>query len=292
MGLKILKHLLIFFKKSLYVGVVVLCPFKFSIADEYYSRKEEGWFWYEVVEDEQVTDDILEQTKNNETKNLNQENDKQSKKMPIVNFIGEDGLYKAEILNKIIPQALNKALDNPTYQNVEHYYFLQKMAMDKSQNFEVASQRIPLINPVYDELRLREQSINANFIKFQNDKDLLNDRLKEISKKAGIFFFYKSTCNYCHLAKRQVEMLSNLNFKVYGISLDNNKFNDLNVIKNEFDKNLRTHFSIKSVPSFVLVAPLSEKKFTVLSSSFINDNLLINRIVQGAYLLDILNLEK
>ena len=178
---------------------------------EFYSKKEEGWFWYQENfenDDEDLSnenyeitlkgiDKKLDKEKKTEKANINPKVQGQEEKdilpqasiiitkdfnlevnnknkdkennysektnikstNPIINLIskdykievGEDGLIRSKSLKKIMPEVLNKALDNPTYQNVLTYYLLMQMAMNKSETFSKVSSTLSLLNPSLDE---------------------------------------------------------------------------------------------------------------------------------------------
>ncbi len=266
--------------------LIILCAIKAGYAHSFYENKAQGWFWYkEVKRIEEIEEEQEDYTKTLKEELITQ--DPITKTLDETEVFSEDGLFRASLLKRIIPDALNKALDNPTYENVENFYFLQKMALDKSQKFEDISRRIPLLDPQYDELRNRPQSPHENLLHKKAAEKKRLAIFKKIAQKAGIFFIYKGSCSKCHLAKRQVNALSQYGFKIIAISADDLLFKDLMVEKNVSDKNIPLMLGITSVPSLVLVAPDSEQKFTVLTSSLLKDSDLYARIIEGGNMLGI-----
>ncbi|MGN1394047.1 MAG: conjugal transfer protein TraF, partial [Succinivibrionaceae bacterium] len=217
--------------------------------------KSRGWFWYEInssTEDEAP-----------ENKELNIDLTKN---------------YSAQELKELIPKALEYALDNPEPKFVLQYFYLQKLALDKSEKFAQVSKSIPLLDASYDEMSKREYNRDAMFI-VNNEKLQSNlKNINEFSDKFGIIFVYKGNCQYCRLAIPQVQFLKSLGFKIIGISIDGVYLDKDIFIKSLTVPNAQMEFGINSVPSFI-VADLKEKnKRAIVSTSLLSNSELINRL--------------
>lgn len=314
---------------------------------EFYSKKEEGWFWYQENfenDDEDLSnenyeitlkgiDKKLDKEKKTEKANINAKVQGQEEKdilpqasiiitkdfnlevnnknkdkennysektnikstNPIINLIskdykievGEDGLIRSKSLKKIMPEVLNKALDNPTYQNVLTYYLLMQMAMNKSETFSKVSSTLSLLNPSLDESSKRAQFPKALLLETNQKQKENEEKLLEIAKTSGIIFVYKGECPYCQSAISQLALLNKFNFKIIAINVDGKFKEEINqyAYRHVFDQGIVGVLGIINVPSFVLVVPNSKKQIAVVSSSLIKDSDLISRIISGYELL-------
>ncbi|MDD6176982.1 MAG: conjugal transfer protein TraF [Ruminobacter sp.] len=314
---------------------------------EFYSKKEEGWFWYQENfenDDEDLSnenyeitlkgiDKKLDKEKKTEKANINAKVQGQEEKdilpqasiiitkdfnlevnnknkdkennysektnikstNPIINLIskdykievGEDGLIRSKSLKKIMPEVLNKALDNPTYQNVLTYYLLMQMAMNKSETFSKVSSTLSLLNPSLDESSKRAQFPKALLLETTQKQKENEEKLFEIAKSSGIIFVYKGECPYCQSAISQLALLNKFNFKIIAVNVDGKFKEEINqyAYRHVFDQGIVGVLGIINVPSFVLVVPNSKKQIAVVSSSLIKDSDLISRIISGYELL-------
>lgn len=314
---------------------------------EFYSKKEEGWFWYQENfenDDEDLSnenyeitlkgiDKKLDKEKKTEKANINAKVQGQEEKdilpqasiiitkdfnlevnnknkdkennysektnikstNPIINLIskdykievGEDGLIRSKSLKKIMPEVLNKALDNPTYQNVLTYYLLMQMAMNKSETFSKVSSTLSLLNPSLDESSKRAQFPKALLLETTQKQKENEEKLFEIAKSSGIIFVYKGECPYCQSAISQLALLNKFNFKIIAVNVDGKFKEEINqyAYRHLFDQGIVGVLGIINVPSFVLVVPNSKKQIAVVSSSLIKDSDLISRIISGYELL-------
>ena len=314
---------------------------------EFYSKKEEGWFWYQENfenDDEDLSnenyeitlkgiDKKLDKEKKTEKANINPKVQGQEEKdilpqasiiitkdfnlevnnknkdkennysektnikstNPIINLIskdykievGEDGLIRSKSLKNVMPEALNKALDNPTYQNVLTYYLLMQMAMNKSETFSKVSSTLSLLNPSLDESSKRAQFPKALLLETNQKQKENEEKLFEIAKSSGIIFVYKGECPYCQSAISQLALLNKFNFKIIAVNVDGKFKEEINqyAYRHVFDQGIVGVLGIINVPSFVLVVPNSKKQIAVVSSSLIKDSDLVSRIISGYELL-------
>ena len=316
---------------------------------EFYSKKEEGWFWYlenfenddedlsnenyEItikgidknldIEKEKdndkvnvnakvqvqvpnekdkllkapiiITSGLNQETNNKKNDNQDLENPSLKSTNPIINLIskdykievGEDGLIRSKSLKKIMPEVLNKALDNPTYQNVLTYYLLMQMAMNKSETFSKVSSTLSLLNPSLDESSKRAQFPKALLLETTQKQKENEEKLFEIAKSSGIIFVYKGECPYCQSAISQLALLNKFNFKIIAVNVDGKFKEEINqyAYRHVFDQGIVGVLGFINVPSFVLVVPITKKQIAVVSSSLIKDSDLVSRIISGYELL-------
>lgn len=179
----------------------------------YYEHHSEGWFWYETLPEPEPPQE--KEPEKPEPPAL-----QESKAVPKTSDEGPPPL-SAAWLKVNMPKYLERATDNPTPENVSAYYYLQRVALDKSNKFSDVAQEVVTQDYALDEVSRRPLATYAvnqtNAIAGQAHDELL----RQISAKAGIVFVYHSECKYCAM---QAPVLKNFasqyGFAITAISLD------------------------------------------------------------------------
>lgn len=92
---------------------------------------------------------------------------------------------------------MDRALDDPTLENVETYMLLQRLAMDKSQRFAEVTQQAVALNPILDERRgMGGSSVERQLTRTAAD-EARRSVLASLSQKIGIWYFFRSDCPFC-----------------------------------------------------------------------------------------------
>ena len=98
----------------------------------FYQRGQEGWFWYRVIPEpaeaeEQIKPEsgVMEPTKD------------------------ELKLFSAAWFREHMQSFMDKAIDEPTNENVRAYLYLQRVMMDKGSLFADVSQQVVMGDPVF-----------------------------------------------------------------------------------------------------------------------------------------------
>jgi conjugal transfer pilus assembly protein TraF len=183
----------------------------------YFTDKQRGWFWYEV-QPEPVLKRKPEPQLPNPTKPSVPATVENSPK-PI--SPAEPEPLTSAWLRKNMETYLNKAIDEPSHENVAAFYYLQRVMMDKAERFTNAARYVVMSDPQLDEtVRRPVATYAANEANHQ--ASLMADRaLKDIAGVAGILFFFRSDCPYCHVQAPILSMLETAyGFKIYPASLD------------------------------------------------------------------------
>jgi conjugal transfer pilus assembly protein TraF len=196
----------------------------------FFEKSEEGWFWYEV-EPEPVEiaeeDDIevlpepviaVEQPPDPAPEKVVQTPPAEPR---------QSAPLSAEWFRENLQFYLDRAVDDPTTENVAAYLYLQKVSLDKSQQFADTVARVTMMDPMLDEntrrslasFGSREQNIQAT----RHRENLL----KEIADYAGIFFFFSSD-NSQDVAQSTIlhSLSTNHGFNIIPISLDGRPLSD------------------------------------------------------------------
>jgi len=178
----------------------------------YYQEREEGWFWYRMIP-------VPKKEIKKEPKKETQET---VKKIEPKDFQSKWPEFKhAEDIHVYLNELKDKAVMNPTVENIKDYLEFQKYVMSKSRLFADVTQRVIWSNPELDQSARKPLGEITQPITVNEKIEDTSKKLKEISEKGGIYFFFLSTCPYCHMEApllRQLEAMYGI--KVIPVSID------------------------------------------------------------------------
>lgn len=124
-------------------------------------------------------------------------------------------------LRKNLPRYLDQALDQPTLANVRRYRYLERLALDRSSAYSDASARLTMLDPLLDEQSVSPITALAKATRHREQSARQQQVLVDIAGNAGLWFFFRSDCPYCHAQTSALETLSRLyDFSILPISLD------------------------------------------------------------------------
>ncbi|TCV71713.1 conjugal transfer pilus assembly protein TraF [Methylomonas methanica] len=186
----------------------------------FFADKQRGWFWYEVVP---------EPAKKNQTEptppiqkpepSPPKTNDVEPK--VVVADRAEPEPLSSAWLKQNMEHYLNRAIDDPSQENVAAFYYLQRVMMDKAERFTNAARYVVMSDPQLDETVRRPIATYAANEANHHASLVAEKALKTIAAQAGILFFFRSDCRYCHVQAPILAMLENAHgFKIYPVSLD------------------------------------------------------------------------
>lgn len=231
-----------------------------DLNQSYYGGKSEGWFWYQDPVEKKQTDKKPPEKKKDEPK--------------------KDDSFSVSWLKKNLPVLMEKALDNPTKDNVAAYLFAQRVAMDKAQKFEEKAMQVAATDPVLDENNRAPMSSYGREA-FMN----MNYRAKEESLKylahnvGGLFVFIDSTCSYCRAQAPSInDIANNYGFNIKYISIDGKGIPEVSRFVK--DNGISKKLNIKIWPTTVMAVP--PNNFYVLSQGIMTTEDLKERILLAA----------
>lgn len=182
--------------------------------DGFYERKAEGWFWYK--EEPEQPEKKTEKPKVKPAIAAPAKVQKPEQPHPA----GPD-MFSAEWFRENLPKYKDIAWDNPTVENVRAFLYLQRFAIDRSEQFSDATELAVVGDPFLDEISRRPA---ATFASQQVDRDAGNAKnklLKSVASRVGIFYFYKSDDDYSDLQAPLIKMLEQgEGFSVIPVALD------------------------------------------------------------------------
>jgi conjugal transfer pilus assembly protein TraF len=242
----------------------------------YYEGKERGWFWYEEpVLDEDVVETespspILDFPPPIQEKKAEPEPTKSPETKPL----------SAEWFRKNMEKYRDKAIDEPTPQNVSAYMYLQRVMLDKAEKFTEVSQQVVMSDPVLDENSRRPIATFGAFAMDDMATRGTEKAAKKLAETAGLWFFYSSTCNFCVKEAGVLKGLMNAySFKVLPIALDGlplpgGEFPDFTVDHGQAKK-----LGAETTPALFLVKPGENGGAIQLGQGLLSGDEIIKRAI-------------
>lgn len=216
----------------------------------FYEGKERGWFWYEDPASEEPEEDIALPA-------LPVQKKVDPETVPVPEPTKQDTKpLSAEWFRKNMEKYRDKAIDEPTPQNVSAYMYLQRVMLDKAEKFTEVSQQVVMSDPVLDENSRRPVATFGAFAMDDKATQGTEKAAKQLAKSAGLWFFYSSTCSFCAKEAGVLKGLMNAyDFKVVPIALDGlplpgGEFSDFTIDRGQAKK-----MGVESTPALFLVKP-------------------------------------
>ncbi|MGR9587096.1 conjugal transfer protein TraF [Pandoraea sputorum] len=188
-------------------------------------------------------------------------------------------------LRKVYPLLEERAIDDPSDDNVSAYMYTKRIVMDKAQRFSEAVGRIVRKDPVLDENnRVPYASTGALAVRNANYQ-AQQKAVEEMAKIGGLVVFVDSTCRHCAMQIPVLErMKTTYNLEQIVISLDGSKPNGFKG-KVLPDNGLYRKLGLKLTPSIVYVArpksytgPNDPNQYLVVSQGFYAEDELVKLI--------------
>lgn len=228
--------------------------------NRFYDRKGEGWFWYnEELEPEPeepqpepepplpppvIVEQMPEPTPAPETP------------------AGPEPL-SAEWVRIMLPKYLDKAWSEPTVENVRAYYYLQRFSIDRSEQFALAAQLAVQGDPLLDETARRPLASFAVHELDRKKDDETRRVVKEVAKRAGIFFFFGPDCDGCEIQAPIIKDLERVDgFAVIPVSTGGATIRSVSFDNVREDKGHAEHLGVLTYPATYLATP--DGQFSVI----------------------------
>lgn len=229
----------------------------------FYQKKAEGWFWYEEMEKEEI-----------------QEPEHLLIPHPLPDVKPLTPTEQILEQRKMIEQKLHQAIVSPSLDNIKDYLYVQRALMNQSQRFAENWQKVLLHTPDLDETRIHPVNQAARHLYLASNQQSRTEKLQQLSKEYGLFFFFKGKCIYCQAFAETLKHFSEkYAFSLLPISLDGQMLNAFPQFQN--DNGLAQQFNIASVPAVIAlhtktkeIVPLSFKMISLSELEFVANKML------------------
>lgn len=225
--------------------IILLIGVSSSIrAEIFYHEKARGWYWYEVLPLPELPKKEKEKEKDKEKKSSS----------AVVTSSASEKMksYRAELENR-----LAKAWVEPTTKNVKAYQEMQKDLMDRSQRFSETWVKNVFTDSHLDYSLIAPVNQGAIHVKADLEKQRTKQIIQNLSQEYGLFFFYSSSCSYCHKFAPIVKSFADsYGWKVLAISLDGGAIEEFP--QSVPDNGLSRQWNVQALPSLYAVNPETE----------------------------------
>lgn len=207
----------------------------------FFSRKAEGWFWYEVEAESVESKAPVTATE-------------QTSPPTAKPILDGNAPFSAAWVRENLPLYMDLAWTDPTPNNVKAYLYLKRYALDKSEQFTNAWELAMVGDPLIDEISRRPTSSFATTLIDQDAHQAQLLLINDVAKKAGLFHFFSSTCSSCEPQAQIIESFAyNHGFSLVTSSLDGNPLPSGAHQGFKIDSGLAQRLGITSLPATVLV---------------------------------------
>jgi conjugal transfer pilus assembly protein TraF len=215
--------------------------------EEFRSKEARGWFFYE---------DLELKRKREEENRIKQEVTQSPPPLQQPQDVQEKVKINSAWLRENMPMILENAHDNPTAENLAAYAYAQRLLLDMSTRFANNMMDFMKNDPLLDENNRRPTtSLALNSFKDNSTKASMA-AIDKISKHAQLWFFYKSTCQYCY---EQIPVINdiarNTNIEIVAITIDGKRIDLLEGVTHKVDEGLRVSslMEIQRTPTIVMM---------------------------------------
>ncbi|MFC6674026.1 conjugal transfer protein TraF [Marinobacterium aestuariivivens] len=216
----------------------------------FYERKSEGWFWY----NEEIPEDIPEPEEPEPPVAAAPKQESQSVE-PAPSSSEGPPVFSAAWFRENLPRYRDAAWDNPTIENVRTYMYLQRYAMDRSEQFADTAEIAVVGDPFLDEETRRP---SATFASQKLDRwagQQKDEIARKIAQKAGIFFFFRSDSDTSRVQAPILKMLEMRDgFTILPISVDGKPLPDGIYPNFRADKGQAERLGAEVFPALYLVS--------------------------------------
>lgn len=215
--------------------------------ESFYQDKERGWFWYEAPP-EPLPEPQPEPAPATE---------KQPEPLPEAAPPAGPAPGSVAWVREVLPKLREAAIDDPSDENIQAYYYAQRLMMDKSERFSRRSMEVIRNDPFLDE-DLRYPASNAASDALASAAGRQKETLlKMIAGNAGIVFFFKG--EQCPLCEQAVTALAALEhrygFSVIPVSLDGKPLPSGAYPTYQTDTGLAARLGVVTAPAMALAVP-------------------------------------
>lgn len=246
-----------------------------EVGQQFYRAKAEGWFWHEDL--------ALPKPKKKKVDEPKPVATAPEVKAPESAAPAGSTPLSVAWIRENLPKVRDQAIDTGNPEDVRAYYYLQRVMMDKSQKFAETSTDVIRTDPMLDEDTRRPVGTFAANAMTTMAGEKRSALLKQISKRAGFYFFFDSACGLCAAQANVVEMLAaRTGLSVIAVSLDGKPMNGTALYKNfRRDQGQAAALGITQAPALALGMPATGE-VKIVSFGVVALDVLENRVLLAA----------
>ena len=185
-------------------------------------------------------------------------------------------------IREALPKLLEAAMDDPSPDNVERYFLVQQLALNRATEFSEMARFVTVGHPILDESQRRPEGTSMAMDQAYAARIRLERTLDRLSDRIGLWFFFDGECVSCPTTAKNLERMQDEHgFEVRAISMDGTPlFGDakLDVLQ---DTGQAEALRVREGGTIVLVEPPDYA--TILSHGVLSLVEIQDRIVAIAY---------
>ena len=224
----------------------------------YFNQSPIGWHW-----NNEIQQPVLPKKKKtlNDTQNRDQ----------------NSPIQKMKRIHELLAYYKDKAVLNPSVENIKDYLVIQNMMMEQSSLFATNWKKTMLLYPQFDYSISHPTDSAITQIAQSDLHENQVSIVKEMAKEYGLLFFYNGNNPLSFQMEKTVSVFSNFyHFSTIAVSVDHTVIPDL--LNTKINHGQAEALGVKALPALVLVNPKTGEHF-VLSYGYAS----VNELVTDCY---------
>lgn len=273
------------FLPTLAVGVNLITDSVQNPTSSFFRGREDGYFWYEDPEKEMEPEQKAKAPAPPIQEKAPPAEEPQVRPPEPAAVVQVErpapAVFSVKWLQEKLPELRQTAIDEPTEKNVAAYMYAQRVMMDKADVFASVWQDVLRKDPLLDENNRFPMSEAFKLFVLRNADHARNAAIRSINQKAGMFYFFRSDCGFCHA---QLPLLYTFAkdhaFELRLISLDGKPIPNMQEGDFLVDTGQAKTMKVTVVPAIVLAVPPDD--VFIVTQGYIPYEALLNRIYLAA----------
>jgi conjugal transfer pilus assembly protein TraF len=251
--------------KNIILLILILSANQVQAINDFYLDSDRGWYWHEAPPLEQELEPVPEPP--------------QPVKMPVQNefkavetspTLTSPSTGSVAWVKEQLPKLRDAAIDNPTKANVRKYLYMNRLMLDKAEQFSDVADYVATLDPYLMNRDKGPQSDGGKLLKKKVARQNTDEVMQDIADQAGLLFFYSSTCPYCHRMLTVIHLLKNkYNFNIKMISMDGLPMSGWDG-EWQHDRGLAIRLSVQSTPATYLAKPAQKPEILEIGQGFLS----------------------
>lgn len=213
-----------------------------------FEKKEEGWWWKKDPKEKEILPPKPEPKPEQKPASPGEDTLKDQNQTPV------PVPFSSKWLRENLPKLLDKAIDEPTEENLAAYFYAQRVLLDKSQNFAEKARALVMSDPLLDETSRVPMATFARIANMSGSRAARDKALSRLSNVGGLWMFYRSDCRYCEsMADALLSFEAKYKFITTFISIDHKPLKFLKEWVN--DEGQAKNLGVKITPTVFFVVP-------------------------------------
>lgn len=269
------------------LGFVVVAPVLTPLANandagDFYEKKDEGWFWGKFVLPEEQEPAATEASQAVVEQPAKPDPLADEPMPPPPATDSGPRPFSPAWLREKLPEYRDRALENPSPENLRAYFYVQRYSVDMAERFAQGAQKVVLADPFLDENSRRPLADYGARIFDERARAATDYVAKQLAGEVALWYFYASDCPVC---KAQNPVLTNLQRKldlaILPIALDGMASPDGHFANFVPNRGHAENLNVQVTPTIFMVKPPNE--FVLVSEGLVAESSLKQRMLLGAH---------